>query len=62
MIGRNLPDAVHTVKIELSPDSPDKAKIFKDGKQDAENPQDNPKYKPNNWYAGAIMIVGDLVE
>ena len=61
-IGRNLPDAVHTVKLELLPDPPDKAKIFLDGKQDAENPKDNPKYAGINWYAGGILIVGELVE
>jgi hypothetical protein len=61
-IGRGLPDAVHTVKLELSPDSPDKAKIFKDAKRTEEDPKDNPKYAPNNWYAGAILLVGDLAE
>jgi lysophospholipase L1-like esterase len=61
-IGRNLPDAVHAVKLELHPEPPDKVKIFIDGKQTAENPKDNPKYKGTNWYAGAILIVGDLVE
>jgi hypothetical protein len=61
-IGRGLPDEVHTVKIELLPDPPDKARIFRDGKQAAENPQDNPKYAGINWYAGAILLVGDLVE
>jgi len=61
-IGKGLPDAVHTVKIELLADSPDKVKIFKDGKQFDEDPKDNPKYAPNNWYAGAVLVVGELVE
>ena len=61
-IGRNLPDAVHTVKLELLPDPPDKVKIFKDGKQFDEDPKDNPKYAPNNWYAGAVLVVGELAE
>ena len=61
-IGKNLPDEVHTVKLELSADAPDKARIFKDGKQDAENPKDNPKYAGLNWYAGAILLVGELTE
>lgn len=62
VIGRNLPDAVHTVKLELSPDSPDKVKIFIDGKQNDENPKDNPKYAGLNWYAGGILIAGELVD
>ena len=61
-IGRNLPDAVHTVKLELLSDPPDKVRIFIDGKQDAENPKDNPKYAGINWYAGGILVVGELAE
>lgn len=61
-IGLNLPEAVHTVRLELHPDPPDKAEIFRKGKQDREDPTDNPKYDGINWYAGGILIVGDLVE
>ena len=58
-IGGPLPDAVHTVKLELSPDSPDKAKFLKEGDLKNENP-DDPKYKGISWYAGGILVVGDV--
>jgi len=61
-IGRDLPDAVHTVTLQLLPDPPDKAAIFKKGHQDAEDPATNPKYRGINWYAGAVLLVGELVE
>jgi len=61
-IGSGLNDGEHTVKLELHPDQPDKVRIFKDGKQFDENPANNPKYDGRAWYAGSIMIVGDLVE
>jgi len=60
LIGRDLPDAVHTVRLELHPDPPDKVKIITEGKMTDENPKDNPKYAGINWYAGAILLVGDL--
>jgi len=60
LIARDLPDAVHTVKLELHPDPPDKVKIITEGKMTDENPKDNPKYAGINWYAGGILLVGDL--
>jgi len=61
-IGRDLDDAVHTVRVELHPDPPDKVAIFKKGKQDRENPASNPKYQGAAWYAGAVLLVGERVE
>ena len=61
-VARNLPDAVHAVKLELLPDPPDKVKIIVEGKMTDENPKDNPKYAGINWYAGGILVVGELVE
>jgi hypothetical protein len=62
VVGRDLPDAVHTVKLELAADPPDKAAIFKKGDQTDENPVGNPKYDGISWYAGAILLTGELVE
>ncbi len=61
--GSNLPDAVHHVKIEIHPDQPNKAEILGKGGRTKENPADNPKkYDGRAWYAGCLMIVGELVE
>jgi len=61
-IGAGLPDAVHTVRLELHPDPPDKAAIFRKGDQHEEDPAGNPKYAGRAWYAGGILLVGDLVD
>lgn len=61
--GSNLSDTVHRVKFEIHPDQPDKAEILKKGGKTKENPRDNPKkYDGRAWYAGCLMIVGELVE
>ncbi len=56
-----LPDAVHTVEITVDSVVPDKAKIlFPDNRPDLEK---NPaKYAGTTWYAGGIMLIGELVE
>lgn len=59
-LGNGLEDKVHTVTVELDAAKPDKAKIlFPHNRPDLEK---NPaKYEGNAWYAGAIMLIGDLV-
>ena len=60
-LGANMENKEHTVLIELDAGSPDKMKIlFPQNKPDMEK---NPaKYAGLNWYAGGIMVIGDLVE
>jgi lysophospholipase L1-like esterase len=57
--GSDLPDAVHTVKIEISSEVPDKAKILaKNG-----NKIDDPKrFEGSAFYPGAILLVGEIVK
>jgi hypothetical protein len=58
-IGEDLPDTVHTVKITILPDQPDKAAILEKGG----NKMDDPKrFDGSVWYAGALLILGELVE
>lgn len=54
-------DAVHTVEITLSDEAPNKKEIlFEKNRPDLEK---NPaKYADNVWYAGSIMLIGDIVE
>jgi hypothetical protein len=60
-IASELPDAVHSVTIRIDEQAPDKAKIlFAQNRADLEK---NPaKYEGTKWYAGGIMLIGDLVE
>ncbi|HJN18939.1 MAG TPA: GDSL-type esterase/lipase family protein [Armatimonadota bacterium] len=59
--GAGLDGAVHTVTISVSPDALDKREIlFERNRPDFDK---NPaKYEGASWYAGAIMLIGDLVE
>ncbi len=56
-----LPDGVHTVTVTVDAQVPDKMKIlFEHNRPDMEK---NPaKYAGTTWYAGSIMLIGDLVE
>ena len=60
-LASGLPDAVHSVEITVDAAVPDKAKIlFPDNRADLEK---NPaKYAGTTWYAGGIMLIGELVE
>jgi lysophospholipase L1-like esterase len=59
LVGTELPDTVHTVRIELLPDPPDKAKILA---QRGEKIDDPKRFEDRAFYPGALLIVGDLVE
>ncbi len=59
MIGADLPDAVHTVKIEIHPQQPDKAKILAQRNQTIDKPE---RFDGTAFYPGAILLVGDMVK
>ncbi len=60
-IAGNMPEAVHSVDIQLDAAKLDKASIlFPKNRADLEK---NPaKYQGSSWYAGGIMLIGELVE
>jgi len=60
-IGNNLEDSLHEVSITVLDTELDKREIlFAHNRADYDkNPQ---KYAPRYWYAGAIFVVGDIVE
>ena len=57
LIGADLPDIVHTVKIEIHPDQPDKAKILAQNNEKMDNAA---RFNNTAFYPGALLIVGDL--
>jgi hypothetical protein len=59
LIGTELADEVHTVKIEISHEDPDKVKILSERKQTMDNPA---RFKGTAFYPGAILLVGDIVK
>jgi hypothetical protein len=58
-IGEGLPQAVHTVKITILPDQPDKANILSQRNEKMDDPK---RFDGITWYAGGILLVGELVE
>ena len=58
-LGSGLSNTLHTVKIEIHPDQPDKVKILSQRQEKMDNPQ---RFDGRAWYAGALMLIGDLVE
>lgn len=59
MIGSDLPDEVHTVKIEIHPDQPDKAAILAKNGNKIDKPE---RYNGTAIYPGAILLVGEMVK
>jgi hypothetical protein len=49
----------HTVKITIDPEQPDKAKILS---QRGEKIDDPKRYDGTAWYAGALLLIGQVVE
>ncbi|MDR3403433.1 MAG: SGNH/GDSL hydrolase family protein [Chthoniobacter sp.] len=59
VIGTDLPDTVHTVKIEIHPDQPDKVAILAKNKNVMDKPE---RFDGTAIYPGAILLVGDIVK
>ncbi len=57
-VASNLSNTVHTVRLEIHPDQPDKAKILSQRNEKIDRPD---RFNDRAWYAGALMLVGDLV-
>jgi hypothetical protein len=59
VIGSGLSNSLHTVRIEIHPDQPDKAKILSERHESMDDPR---RFDGRAWYAGALMVIGELVE
>jgi len=59
LIGSDLPDVVHTVKIEVLPDKLDKAAILAKNGNKIDKPE---RFEGVSFYPGAILLVGEIVK
>jgi hypothetical protein len=59
VIGSELTNEEHTVKIEIHPDQPDKAAILAKNKNVIDKPE---RFNGTAIYPGAILLLGDLVK
>lgn len=59
MIGSDLEDKIHTVKMEIHPEQPDKATILAKNGNKIDKPE---RFNATAFYPGAILLVGELVK
>lgn len=57
MVAEKLPDARHTVRIAIHPEQPDKAKILSQRQEKMDDPK---RFDGRAWYAGYLLLIGDL--
>ncbi|MGD0538440.1 MAG: SGNH/GDSL hydrolase family protein [Verrucomicrobiota bacterium] len=56
-IGSTLSNTVHTVSVTVAPDPLDKMAILAQRQERMDRPE---RFAGNRWYAGALLLVGDL--
>lgn len=59
LIGTDLPDTVHRVKLQIHPDQPNKAAILAKNKNTIDKPE---RFNGTAFYPGALLLVGELVK
>lgn len=59
LIGTDLPDTVHRVKLQIHPDQPNKAAILAKNKNTIDQPE---RFNGTAFYPGALLLVGELVK
>ncbi len=58
-IASDLPDETHSVVLEIHPEQPDKAAILAKRNEKIDDPG---RFDNTAWYAGAILLIGELVQ
>lgn len=59
LIGSELSNELHTVKVELSAELPDKASILEKRQQKIDKPE---RFSDAAFYPGALLLVGEIVQ
>ena len=55
-VAEGLPEGMHSVKITIHREQPDKAKILSQRNEKMDDPK---RFDGTAWYAGAILLIGD---
>lgn len=58
-VAESLPDAVHQVELIIHPEQPNKAAILSQRNEKIDDPK---RYDDTAWHAGAILLVGELMD
>lgn len=59
MVAENLSDTTHSIKMEIQAEPPDKRKILAQRNETMDDPR---RFEGIAWYAGYLLLIGDLVE
>jgi lysophospholipase L1-like esterase len=59
LLAKDLANEVHTVKVEIHPEQPDKAKILAQRNAKMDKPE---RFEGTAFHPGALLLVGELVE
>ena len=59
LVAEGLPAGVHSVRITIHPDQLDKPKILSARHEKIDDPK---RFDDTAWYAGAVLLLGDLAE
>ncbi len=59
LVGSELADVEHTVRIEIHPEPPDKAAILAKRREKMDKPE---RFQGTSFYPGAILLVGEMVK
>jgi hypothetical protein len=58
LVADRLPNTIHTVKLTIQSEQPDKVKILAERNEKMDDPK---RFDGTAWYVGAILVVGDLL-
>jgi len=58
-VAEGLTNDVHTAKITLHPEQPDKVKILSQRNEKMDDPK---RFDGTAWYAGALLVIGDAID
>jgi S-formylglutathione hydrolase FrmB len=58
-VAEGLPEGVHSVKITIRPEQPDKAKILSERHEKMDDPK---RFDGTAWYAGGLLLTGELLD
>jgi lysophospholipase L1-like esterase len=55
----DLPDGVHTIRLEIDDEQPDKVKLLAERGVTMDDPQ---RYDGTRWYAGYLLVTGEVLD
>lgn len=58
-VAGSLPETIHRVRVTTHPDQPDKARILSTRNEKMDDPK---RFDGRAWYAGSLLLVGEIVD